>query len=97
MALRCGKIPKKQGDIQVAHFLRTKPADRLSLCLPIRCARSARNADFPPPLRGLQATRARLRKHGVAHCFIAEEGWLKREFKRRVLRLVWRPDLPHHP
>jgi RNA-directed DNA polymerase len=43
------------------------------------------------PLRCLKSLRQRLRQRRVAHCFVAEEGYLKLGMKRRVLRLVWRP------
>ena len=43
------------------------------------------------PLAGLAALRRRLRRHGIAHLFVAEEGWLRGGMKRRVFRLAWRP------
>lgn len=43
------------------------------------------------PLSQLRSLRNRLRNVGIAHCFVAEEGYLRSGHKRRVLRLAWRP------
>ncbi len=47
-----------------------------------------------PTLRKLRMS---LCRRAVAHGFIAEEGYLKRGLKRRVLRLLWRPLSFEHP
>jgi RNA-directed DNA polymerase len=52
------------------------------------------SAVMSQPLRLLRAFRARLRRLGLAHAFVAEEGHLKKAGKRRVLRLCWRPRVP---
>jgi len=60
------------------------------------------------PLSRLRIARALLRRSGISHLFVAEEGYLpqgtlsaasgihlvRRGMKRRVLRLLWRPDCP---
>jgi len=46
---------------------------------------------FCLPLKALVGLRQQLRRQGIAHCFIAEEGYLRSGRKRRVLRLIWRP------
>jgi len=43
------------------------------------------------PLKRLRGLRRRLRMLGVAHVFVAEEGFLPGGLKRRVLRLGWWP------
>ncbi|MDG4596254.1 MAG: DUF1566 domain-containing protein [Candidatus Contendobacter sp.] len=46
---------------------------------------------FRLPLKALAGLRRQLRRQGIAHRFIAEEGYLRGGLKRRVLRLIWRP------
>ena len=46
------------------------------------------------PLALLDRILARLRRRGVAYCFVAEEGYLKGGMKRRVLRSAWSPGTP---
>jgi len=44
------------------------------------------------PLHALKSVRAQLRKAQMAHLFVAEEGYLRGGMKRRVLRLIWKPE-----
>jgi len=48
------------------------------------------------PLGRLRGLRLGLRRRAIAHAFIAEEGYLKRDLKRRVLRLLWRTSSFEH-
>ena len=48
----------------------------------------------PPCLARLQGFRRALRRGGVVHPFLAEEGFLPVGLKRRVLRLAWWPGHP---
>jgi hypothetical protein len=43
-----------------------------------------RSADLPD-------LRRRLKRHGIAHVLVAQDGHYKTGFKRRVLRLLWYP------
>lgn len=52
---------------------------------------------FSLPLKALAGLRRQLRRQGIAHRFIAEEGYLRGGLKRRVLRLIWRPVSPPIP
>jgi len=44
------------------------------------------------PIKQLDNPGKALRKAGLAHAFIAEEGYLRGGMKRRVLRWLWRPE-----
>jgi len=45
------------------------------------------------PLAALKYVRAQLRQARLPHLFVAEEGYLRGGMKRRVLRLLWQPDV----
>ena len=49
------------------------------------------------PLKALRGLRCDLRRAGVAHLFVAEEGHLPGGLKRRVLRLAWWPHRSRLP
>ncbi|MFW2133992.1 RNA-directed DNA polymerase [Ectothiorhodospira haloalkaliphila] len=49
------------------------------------------------PLKHLKGLRRHLRRQGVPHLFVAEEGHLPGGLKRRVLRLAWWPCQPPLP
>lgn len=51
-------------------------------------------ATLSAPLPRLQGFRRALRRGGIAHLFLAEEGFLPGGLKRRVLRLAWWPEHP---
>ena len=65
--------------------------------------RQSFTATLSAPLTRLQGFRRALRQRGIAHLFLAEEGFLPGGLKRRVLRLAWWPEhpqpglLPDHP
>lgn len=46
----------------------------------------------PRSLGKLRGRRSILRRQGISHCFIAEEGYLKGGLKRRTMRLCWWPE-----
>jgi len=70
--------------------------DKLTLGLRQRMEKSDTLSDdkdvYTAPLSMLKATRACLRQAGLAHIFIAEEGYLPSGLKQRVLRLLWQPN-----
>jgi len=74
-------------------------ADRLRALRPRAqpATRPGFTAVFSLPLRALAGLRRQLRRQGIAHRFIAEEGYLRSGLKRRVLRLIWRPASPSIP
>ena len=65
--------------------------------------RQSFTATLSAPLTRLQGFRRALRQRGIAHLFLAEEGFLPGGLKRSVLRLAWWPEhpqpglLPDHP
>ncbi len=94
---------RRQGDelvlMQVGHDVEAYEvdADRLRRLRPR--AKPATRPGFAQvfrlPLRALAGLRQQLRRQGIAHRFIAEEGYLRGGLKRRVLRLIWRPASPN--
>lgn len=56
--------------------------------------RQSFTATLSAPLTRLQGFRRALRQRGIAHLFLAEEGFLPGGLKRRVLRLAWWPEHP---
>jgi len=65
--------------------------------------RQSFTATLSAPLTRVQGFRRALRQCGIAHLFLAEEGFLPGGLKCRVLRLAWWPEhlqpglLPDHP
>ncbi len=50
---------------------------------------------FSLPLMRFKTVRARLRRLGLAHVFIAEQGYYRRRLKRRAFRLLWHAYTEH--
>ncbi|MDX8390834.1 MAG: hypothetical protein R8M38_10135, partial [Mariprofundaceae bacterium] len=98
--------------IQVGHSFACVDSDRA--LLPVAVQRKMKKSNglcvlqdmYTAPLSLLKGVRGYLRQSGVAHVFVAEEGYLPRGtlsaasgihlvrggLKRRVLRLLWQPD-----
>ena len=55
------------------------------------------SATLSRPLKALRGLRSHLRREGIAHLFVAEEGHLAGGLKRRVLRLAWWPHRSRLP